>query len=181
VTDLVAFFIIVTCAATIFANGLTVENAKDAALALVPLAGQYSGWLFAFGLFNASVFAASILPLATAYTVCEGMGWDSGIDKKFRDAPQFYTLYTLIIVIGAAVILLPGAPLITVMLLSQILNGMLLPVILVFMLLLINNKKLMGKYVNGRVYNYLAWGTTIAMTLLTVVLVITSIFPGLMK
>jgi NRAMP (natural resistance-associated macrophage protein)-like metal ion transporter len=180
VTDLVAFFIIVTCAATIFANGLSVENAKDAALALVPLAGQYSGWLFAFGLFNASVFAASILPLATAYTVCEGMGWDMGIDKKFRDAPQFYTLYTLLIVLGAAIILIPGAPLISIMVVSQILNGMLLPVILVFMLLLINNRKLMGKYVNGRVYNYLAWGTTIAMTVLTVVLVVTSIFPGLL-
>jgi Mn2+/Fe2+ NRAMP family transporter len=181
VTDLVAFFIIVTCAATIFANGLSVENAQDAALALVPLAGQYSGWLFAFGLFNASVFAASILPLATAYTVCEGMGWDSGIDKTFRDAPQFYTLYTLLIVLGAAIILIPGAPLISIMVMSQVLNGMLLPVILIFMLLLINNKKLMGKYVNSRVYNYLAWGTTIAMTLLTVVLIVTSIFPGLLK
>jgi Mn2+/Fe2+ NRAMP family transporter len=181
VTDLVAFFIIMTCAVTIFPAGIRVETAAEAALALVPLAGQYSGWLFAFGLFNASVFAASILPLATAYTVCEGMGWDTGIDKKFRDAPQFYTLYTLIIIVGAAIILVPGAPLITIMLLSQVLNGMLLPVILVFMLLLINNKKLMGKHVNGRIYNYLAWGTTIAMTVLTVVLVITSIFPGLLK
>ncbi len=150
VTALVAFFIIVTCAATIFEKGVAVETAAEAALALVPLAGHYSGWLFAFGLFNASVFAASILPLATAYTVCEGMGWDSGIDKKFRDAPQFYTLYTLLIVLGAAIILLPGAPLITIMVLSQVLNGMLLPVILVFMLFWINNKKLMGKYVNGR-------------------------------
>jgi Mn2+/Fe2+ NRAMP family transporter len=181
VTDLVAFFIIMTCAVTIFPAGISVDTAAQAALALVPLAGQYSGWLFAFGLFNASVFAASILPLATAYTVCEGMGWDTGIDKKFRDAPQFYTLYTLIIIVGAAIILVPGAPLITIMLLSQVLNGMLLPVILVFMLLLINNKKLMGKHVNGRIYNYLAWGTTIAMTVLTVVLVITSIFPGLLK
>jgi NRAMP (natural resistance-associated macrophage protein)-like metal ion transporter len=180
VTDLVAFFIIITCAATLFANGITIESAKDAALALVPLAGQYSGWLFAFGLFNASVFAASILPLATAYTVCEGMGWDSGIDKKFRDAPQFYTLYTLLIVVGAAFIMLPGAPLISIMLLSQVLNGMLLPFVLVFMLLLINNNKLMGKHVNGPVFNYLAWGTTIAMTLLTIVLVITSIIPGLL-
>ncbi len=180
VTDLVAFFIIMTCAVTIFPAGISVDTAAEAALALVPLAGQYSGWLFAFGLFNASVFAASILPLATAYTVCEGMGWDTGIDKKFRDAPQFYTLYTLIIVIGAAIILIPGAPLITIMLLSQVLNGMLLPVILVFMLLLINNKKLMGKYTNGKIYNYLAWGTTIAMTALTIALIVTSIFPGLL-
>ncbi len=181
VTDLVAFFIIMTCAVTIFPAGIRVDTAAEAALALVPLAGQYSGWLFAFGLFNASVFAASILPLATAYTVCEGMGWDTGIDKKFRDAPQFYTLYTLIIVIGAAIILIPGAPLITIMLLSQVLNGMLLPVILVFMLLLINNKKLMGKYVNGKIYNYLAWGTTIAMTVLTLALIVTSLFPWLLK
>jgi NRAMP (natural resistance-associated macrophage protein)-like metal ion transporter len=181
VTDLVAFFIIVTCAATLFANNITVDTAADAAKALAPLAGQYCSYLFGFGLFNASVFAACILPLATAYTVCEGMGWDMGIDKKFRDAPQFYTLYTLIIIIGAAIILLPGAPLITIMLVSQILNGMLLPVILIFMLVLINKKKLMGNHVNGRVYNYLAWGTTIAMTLLTLVLIVTSIFPGLLK
>ena len=179
VTALVAFFIILTCAATIFEKGVEVQTAAEAALALVPLAGQYSGWLFAFGLFNASVFAASILPLATAYTVCEGMGWDTGIDKKFRDAPQFYTLYTLLIVLGAAIILVPGAPLITIMVLSQVLNGMLLPVVLVFMLLLINNRKLMGKYVNGRLYNYFAWGTTIVMTVLTIALVITSIIPGL--
>ncbi len=181
VTDLVAFFIIVTCAAVLFAHQITVETAKEAALALGPLAGQYSGWLFAFGLFNASVFAASILPLATAYTVCEGMGWDTGIDKKFRDAPQFYALYTLLIVVGAAIILIPGAPLITVMVLSQVLNGMLLPIVLVFMLVLINNKKLMGAHVNGRVFNYLAWGTTIAMTLLTIALIVTSLLPGLLK
>ncbi len=179
VTALVAFFIILTCAATIFEKGLEVKTAAEAALALVPLAGQYSGWLFAFGLFNASVFAASILPLSTAYTVCEGMGWDSGIDKTFRDAPQFYALYTLLIVFGAAFILIPGAPLITIMVLSQVLNGMLLPFILAFMLLLVNNKKLMGRYTNGRIYNYFSWGLTIAMTLLTIVLVITSIFPGL--
>ena len=179
VTDLVAFFIIVTCAATLFASGISVESARDAAFALFPLAGDYSAWLFAFGLFNASIFAASILPLATAYTVCEGLGWDSGIDKKFRDAPQFYTLYTLLIVVGAAIILIPGAPLITIMLLSQVLNGVLLPFILVFMLLLINNRKLMGKHTNGKVYNYLAWGLTVIMTLLTVAMVVTSVFPGI--
>lgn len=177
VTDFVAFFIIMTCAATIYAQNIQVETAKDAALALFPLAGQYSAWLFAFGLFNASVFAASILPLATAYTVCEGMGWDSGIDKKFRDAPQFYTLYTLLIVIGAAIILLPGAPLIQIMVVSQVLNGMLLPVVLVFMLLLINNKKLMGSHVNGKLYNYLSWGLTIIMTILSISLIVITIIP----
>ncbi|CAJ35131.1 Nramp family divalent metal transporter [Methanocella arvoryzae] len=179
VTDIVAFFIIVTCAATIYPSGISVESAAEAALALVPLAGQYSSWLFAFGLFNASILAASILPLATAYTICEGMGWDSGIDKKFKDAPQFYTLYTMLIVIGAAIILIPGIPLIEIMVMSQVLNGILLPVILVFMLLLINNKKLMGSYTNGKIYNYISWGLTIAMTLLTLAMIATSIFPGL--
>jgi NRAMP (natural resistance-associated macrophage protein)-like metal ion transporter len=180
VTDIVAFFIIMTCAATLYVNGITVETAKDAALALFPLAGQYSGWLFAFGLFNASIFAASILPLATAYTVCEGIGWDSGVDKKFRDAPHFYVLYTSLIVIGAIIILIPGAPLITIMLLSQVLNGMLLPFVLVFMLILINNKKLMGEHTNGKWFNLVAWGTTIVMVILTIVLIITSIFPNLL-
>lgn len=171
VTDLVVFFIILTCAATIFASGRTVETAQDAALALIPLAGQYAGWLFAFGLFNASVFAASIIPLSTAYLICEGMGWDSGLDKKFKDAPQFYALYTMLIVIGALIILLPGAPLISIMLISQVLNGMLLPFVLVFMLLLINNKKLMGRYTNGRTFNAVAWGMTIIISILAVVMV----------
>ena len=181
VTDIVAFFIIVTCAATIYPSGISVESAAEAALALVPLAGQYSGWLFAFGLFNASILAASILPLATAYTICEGMGWDSGIDKKFKDAPHFYTLYTMLIVIGAAIILIPGIPLIEIMVMSQVLNGILLPVILVFMLLLINNKKLMGSYTNGKIYNYISWGLTIAMTLLTLAMIVTGIFPDLFR
>lgn len=175
VTDLVAFFIIMTCAATIFSNGITVETAKDAALALFPLAGDYCASLFAFGLFNASIFAASILPLATAYCVCEGMGWDSGIDKKFRDAPQFYTLYTLLIAVGALIILIPDAPLITIMLLSQVINGVLLPFVLIFMLLLINNRKLMGEYTNGKVFNWMAWGTAIVMIILTLLLVVTQI------
>lgn len=181
VTSIVAFFIIMTCAATLYVNGITIDTAADAARALAPLAGQYASWLFAFGLFSASMFAASILPLATAYTVCEGIGWDSGIDKKFKDAPHFYVLYTSLIVLGALVILIPGAPLIAIMYLSQVLNGMLLPFILVFMLLLINNKKLMGEYTNSRLSNWLAWGTTIIVSLLTLLLVVTTIFPGLLK
>jgi NRAMP (natural resistance-associated macrophage protein)-like metal ion transporter len=181
VTAIVAFFIIMTCAATLYVNGITIETAADAARALAPLAGKYASWLFAFGLFNASVFAASILPLATAYTVCEGIGWDSGVDKKFRDAPHFYVLYTSLIVLGALAILIPGAPLIGIMLISQVLNGMLLPFVLVFMLLLINNKKIMGEYTNSRLFNVLAWGTTIIMSVLTVLLVVTSIVPGLFK
>jgi NRAMP (natural resistance-associated macrophage protein)-like metal ion transporter len=181
VTSIVAFFIIMTCAATMYLQGIPIETAADAARALAPLAGKYASWLFAFGLFNASVFAASILPLATAYTVCEGIGWESGIDKKFGDAPQFYVLYTSLIVLGALAILVPGAPLIGIMLLSQVLNGMLLPFVLVFMLLLINNKKLLGEYTNSRLFNVLAWGTTVIMSILTVLLVVTSIIPGLIK
>lgn len=181
VTSIVAFFIIMTCAATLNVKGIVVETAADAARALAPLAGQYASWLFAFGLFNASVFAASILPLATAYTVCEGIGWDSGVDKKFKDAPHFYVLYTSLIVLGALAILIPGAPLINIMLISQVLNGILLPFILVFMLILINDKKLMGEHTNSRLFNVLAWGTTIIMSLLTILLVMTSVIPGLYK
>jgi Mn2+/Fe2+ NRAMP family transporter len=181
VTSIVAFFIIMTCAATLNVSGITVETAADAARALAPLAGQYASWLFAFGLFSASMFAASILPLATAYTVCEGIGWDSGVDKKFSDAPHFYVLYTSLIVLGALVILMPGAPLIAIMYLSQVLNGMLLPFILVFMLILVNDKKLMGEHTNSRLFNWLAWGTTIIMSLLTLLLVVTTVFPGLFK
>ncbi len=179
VTSTVAFFIIMTCAATLNVNGIVVETAADAARALAPLAGQYASWLFAFGLFSASMFAASILPLATAYTVCEGIGWDSGIDKKFTDAPHFYVLYTSLIVLGALFILVPGAPLIAIMYLSQVLNGMLLPFVLVLMLILVNDRKLMGEHTNSRLLNVLAWGTTAIMSLLTLLLVVTTIFPGL--
>ncbi len=181
VTSIVAFFIIMTCAATLYVSGITVETAADAARALAPLAGQYASWLFAFGLFSASMFAASILPLATAYTVCEGIGWDSGVDKKFGDAPHFYVLYTSLIALGALAILIPGAPLIAIMYLSQVLNGMLLPFILVFMLILVNDKRLMGEHTNSRLFNILAWGTTIIVSLLALLLVVTTIFPGLFK
>jgi len=178
ITDVVSYFIIFTCAATIFAHGIRIETAKDAALALFPLAGSYSAWLFAFGLLNASLFAASVLPLSTAYFLCEGMGWDSGLNKRFWDAPQFYLLYTLLIAIGAAIILLPDAPLLTIMVLSQVINGSLLPLVLVFMLLLINSKKLMGDYTNGRAFNAVAWATTIIMSILTLLLVATALVSG---
>ncbi len=171
ITDVVAFFIIVACAATIFKVGLRVETAKDAAIALRPLAGRYASVLFAFGLLNASIFSAAILPLATSYYVCEGFGWESGIDKKYGEAKQFYWLYSGIIVIGAGVVLIPKLPLITIMLVSQIANGVLLPFILVFMLLLINKKKLMGDFRNGPVFNWIAWTTTGVMIVLTLWLV----------
>lgn len=179
VTDVVALAIIVACGATLFANGIHVEDAKDAAVALAPLAGKYASWLFAFGLANASLFAASILPLATAYSVCEGMGWESGIDKDFRTAPQFFWLYTGLIVLGAGTILYPGAPLILVMYLSQVVNGMLLPFVLIFMLRLINDRELMGEHVNSRAFNGIAWTTTAVMIFLTGLLVLVTLFPGL--
>lgn len=171
VTDVVAFAIVVACAATLHPAGVTVETAGQAAMALEPLAGRYASWLFAFGLFNASFFAAAILPLSTAYYVCEAFGWESGVDRKYGEAKQFYWLYTSILVIGALVVLSPRLPLVPIMLVSQIVNGMLLPFILVFMLVLINRKKLMGGWVNGPWFNAVAWGLTAVMIGLTVYLV----------
>jgi Mn2+/Fe2+ NRAMP family transporter len=175
-TDAIAFFIIVACAATMHLNGIRITDAKDAAIALAPLAGKHASVLFAIGLANASLFAASILPLATAYYVCEGMGWESGIDKDFRTAPQFMWLYTGIIVIGALIILIPKAPLITIMLISQVVNGIMLPFVLIFMLLLINNKDLMGEFTNSRAFDIIAWATVVIMIVLTLVLVVTSMY-----
>lgn len=157
VVTIVAGFIILTCAATLFKAGVRVETAKDAAEALRPLAGRYCSALFAFGLLNASLFAASILPLSTAFLVCEGMGWESGVNKRFSEAPQFYWLYTLLIFLGAAIVLLPGIPLFPVMYISQIINGLVLPVILIIMILLVNNKKLMGEHANRKGYNVVCW------------------------
>jgi Mn2+/Fe2+ NRAMP family transporter len=179
ITDVVALFIIVACGATLFKQGIHIEDAKDAALALAPLAGKYASTLFAIGLANASLFAASILPLATAYYVCEGMGWESGIDKDFRTAPQFFWLYTGLIVLGALLVLIPNAPLVLIMFLSQVANGILLPFVLVYMLKLINDRDLMGEYVNSKAFNGVAWTTTIVMIVLTVLLAIVTVFPGL--
>jgi len=176
--NLVALFIIVSCAATLHVHGIKIESAKDAALALAPLAGKWASWLFALGLLNASLFSASILPLATAYVICEAFGIEAGVDKSWREAPVFYWLYTLIIIIGAGVILIPDMPLILVMFWSQVVNGVLLPFVLIFMLLLINNSDLMGKYVNTRTYNIISWVTVAVMIALTLMMVVTSIFPG---
>jgi NRAMP (natural resistance-associated macrophage protein)-like metal ion transporter len=169
-TDVVAWFIIVACAATLYVHGFhNIDTAKDAAEALHPLAGDYAYILFALGLFNASLFAASILPLSTAYTVCEGLGFESGVGKKFSEAPVFYWLYTVLIVTGGGVILIPNLPLIRISIWSQVINGVAVPPLLVFMLLLVNNKGLMGEYVNTRLFNVIAWATTIIMTVLNVV------------
>jgi len=168
-TDIVAWFIIVACAATLYAHGMhNISDAADAAQALHPLAGDYAYILFAMGLFNASLFAASILPLSTAYTVCEGLGFESGVGKAFSEAPVFYWLYTVLIVAGAGVILYPNLPLVKISILSQVVNGIAVPPDLIFMLLLVNRKELMGEYVNSRLYNVIAWGTAVIMIALSI-------------
>jgi NRAMP (natural resistance-associated macrophage protein)-like metal ion transporter len=172
---LVAAFIVVACAATLHVEGITsIDDAAQAARALAPLAGKYASLLFAVGLANASLFAACILPLATAYSVCEGLGLEAGINRKFGEAPEFYWLYTLIIVVSAGAMLVPGVPLIRIILLSQVMNGVLLPVVLVFMILLVNKRELMGEFVNGRAWNVVAWVTTVALILLTIMMVVTA-------
>ncbi|MGB8772037.1 MAG: divalent metal cation transporter [Candidatus Korobacteraceae bacterium] len=168
-TDLVAWFIVVACAATLYVHGIRqIRDGADAAQALRPLAGEYAYILFAAGLFNASLFAASILPISTAYTVCEGLGFESGVGHKFSEAKVFYWLYTLLLIAGGGVILLPNVPLIKITILSQVVNGIVLPFVLIFMLLLINKSDLMGKYVNGTWFNLIAWATTIIMIGLTI-------------
>ncbi len=167
----IAFFIIVACARAIWAvEPREIKDASDAALALKPF-GQYAYLLFSAGLFNASLFAASILPLSTAYSVCEGLGFEAGVNKRFREAPIFYWLYTLLIVIGAGVVLIPDFPLIQMILWSQVLNGVLLPFVLIFMIVLVNKTDLMGKWTNSRSYNFIAWVSVAVMIGLTLALV----------
>ncbi len=171
-TDIVAWFIVVACAATLFVHGIhEIPDASVAAQAMKPLAGDYAFILFAVGLFNASLFAASILPLSTAYTVCEGLGFESGLDKSWNEAPFFYWFYTLLIGLGAAVVLIPHFPMQAFAIMSQVLNGVLLPVVLIFMLKLINKHELMGKYVNSLLFNIVAWITAGIVIVLTMVYV----------
>lgn len=174
--NIVAFFIIMLCALTIFQAGIKIETAKEAALALAPLAGKHCTWLFAFGLLNASLFAASILPLSTSYTICEAFGWEASLNRKFMEAPQFYGLYSLMIILGAGVILFPEIPLIPIMYYSQVINGLLLPFILITMLILINDRKVMGNYTNGPVFNLVALITVVVMIILSAFLVVFSLF-----
>ncbi|MDE1156424.1 MAG: Nramp family divalent metal transporter [Acidobacteriaceae bacterium] len=165
----VAAFIVIACAATLFSAGHhDIVDAASAAQSLRPLGGEYAFILFAFGLLNASIFAASILPLSTAYTVCEALGFESGLSKKFREAPMFYWLYTGLLIVGALLILLPGIPLVKIAVMSQVLNGILLPFVLVFMLVLVNKRSLMGKKTNSRLYNGVAWTLTAMAIVLTV-------------
>jgi Mn2+/Fe2+ NRAMP family transporter len=179
VAVIVAFFIVVACAATLHKTGMTrILSGADAAEALAPLAGAAAKYLFAFGLAVASLFAACILPLSTAYSVCEGLGLEAGVNRRFMEAPEFYWLYTAIVVLSAGMILMPGVPLLKIILASQILNGLLLPVILVFMALLIRRRELMGEHVNGPVYNVVTWGTTAILVGLALAMVATSFLPG---
>jgi NRAMP (natural resistance-associated macrophage protein)-like metal ion transporter len=174
-TVVVAFFIIVACAATLHVNGIKINEAADAAMALQPLAGALAGQLFAFGLFVASIFSAAILPLATAFYVCEAFGFEAGIDKKFSEAPQFYFLFTVIILIGAGIILIPGAPLIAITIWTQVINAILLPVVLICMMVIINNKEIMEDYTNNRLQNIIGWATTAILIVLSAFLLFSGI------
>ncbi|MBE3088222.1 MAG: divalent metal cation transporter, partial [Chloroflexi bacterium] len=172
-TIVVAFFIVVACGATLYPNGVVIEQAKDAAMALKPFAGAFASVLFALGLFVASLFSATILPIATAFYICEAFGFEAWVNKRWREAPEFYLLFTAIMIIGTAIILLPNAPLITITLWTQILNGILLPLVLIYMLRLINNRQIMGKHVNTRLQNWVTYATVfllVGMTGLIVVL-----------
>ncbi len=184
--DFIAYFIIIASAATIFVfnqqhpgHGIQINSAGDVAVALSPLAGKYAALLFSLGLLNAAIFTASVLPLSTAYYVCEAFGFEAGVENRFRDAKFFYLFYLALIVAGAGFVLIPNAPLLGVIFYSQVLNGILLAPILIFMLILVNNRRLMGEHVNGLVYNVLAWATVVIVGVLTLVSVVETAFPQL--
>ena len=179
VTDGIDFFIVIACAATLYKHGILVNTAQDAARALEPLAGRAAELLFGFGLLNVSILAAAILPLATAYAICEAFGFESGLDQKFSDAPIFNGLLTFFVFVPAAVAVIPHLPLVKVMLLSQDVNGILLPIILIYVLKIINDRSVMGDHVNGPVYNTVAWAFSAALIALTVVLVASTLPLGL--
>jgi Mn2+/Fe2+ NRAMP family transporter len=176
ITVVVAFFIIVACAATLHVNGIEISEAKDAAIALRPLAGKAASVIFAAGLLVASIFSATILPLATAFYVCEAFGFEAGIDKSWKDAPQFYWLFTIIIIVSVAIILLPEAPLIEITIWSQVINGILLPVVLVSMLLIVNKKDVMGPYVNRPFGNAVGWTTAAILVAINALFLGMSVF-----
>lgn len=178
VVNVVAACIMVVCALTLHKAGLRIETAADAARALTPFAGQASSFLFAFGLWNASLFAASILPLSTSYTICEALGWESGVEKDFETAPQFYVLYSAIIGIGAVTILLPGISFIGIMFWSQVINGLLLPVIVVMILLLVNDRQIMAEYTNSGLYNIVCWVSVIVLTGVSIAYVVSLFLVG---
>jgi NRAMP (natural resistance-associated macrophage protein)-like metal ion transporter len=176
-TEVIAFFIIVTCATTLFAHNIRVHEAHDAALALKPFAGEYASLIFAVSLANASLLGAIIVPLATSYFICEALGWELGLNKTFKEAPQFMGIYTFMIFLAALLILIPGAPLVFLMVLSSVLNGLLLPFVLFYALSLVNDKRIMGEYVNQKSHNIIAWSTIITLTVLTIIFVLSLLFP----
>jgi NRAMP (natural resistance-associated macrophage protein)-like metal ion transporter len=180
-TVVVAFFIIVACASTLHVNNVVINEAKDAAMALKPLGGAMASEIFAFGLFIASVFSATILPLSTAFFICEAFGFEAGIDKKLNEAPEFFGLFTFILVTGLIIILIPNAPLIAITIWSQVLNGALLPPVLIAMIIMVNKKELMGEYVNNKFQNTVGWITIIVLILLTTFLLGQTIIQNLLK
>jgi NRAMP (natural resistance-associated macrophage protein)-like metal ion transporter len=168
--NIVACFIIITTATVLFPKNIHVDSAKEAALALAPLAGNYATLLFAIGLLSASILSAAVLPLTASYAICEAFGFEAGIDRSWAEAPVFNVLYTVVIFTAAAVILLPNASLITIMLVSQVVNGMMLPFLLIFMMIIVNDRGIMGENTNGFVYNGLAWATIVVVIGLTAIL-----------
>ena len=174
-TDFIAMFIIVACAATLYTHSIKIDSAEAAAMALAPLAGSWASSLFAIGLLNASIFAAAILPIGTAFFVCEAFGLEAGIDKSWEEAPVFYWLFTVLVILGAGFVLIPNASLVKIMLWPQVINGGLLPFVLIFMVKLINNKDLMGEYTNNWGYNFLTWTTIIIIIVITLLMLATSI------
>lgn len=179
-TWLIAFFVIVATAAVLYTNHIEIETVKDAAVALEPLAGKYASVLFSFGLLGASMLAAFVLPLSSAYAVCEAFGFESGVSKKPKEAPVFFGVYTVIILLGAGIALWPNISLTNVMLASQVVNGVLLPPILIFMVLIANNQSIMGKYKNSAWYNVVAWLFTGLLIVLTLMLLLSSVAPAIM-
>lgn len=178
ITDFVAFFIVVSTGATLFVHHIQINQASDAAAALGPLAGNYAKILFGIGLLNASLMAASVLPLSTAYSIAEAFGWERGVGRTWKEAPQFLTLYTFIIVVGAGITLfVPPNRLVFVLNLPNVVGGMLLPLILILMIILCNDRRLLGRYVNGPIFNIVAWFTTIVMSILTLLIIVSTIFP----
>jgi NRAMP (natural resistance-associated macrophage protein)-like metal ion transporter len=171
VTDIISFFIIITCATLLFPAGMRIQEASEAAVALKPLAGNYASLIFAVSLANASFLGAIIVPLATAYYTCEAMGWETGIGRTFKDAPEFILIYTALIILSVLIILIPGSPLVSLMVLASFLNGLLLPFVLIFALALVNDRRIMGEYVNSRVFNIIAWLTVVALIVLTIALI----------
>jgi Mn2+/Fe2+ NRAMP family transporter len=173
---LIVFFIVVSTAATLHKTGIQISSAADAARALRPLAGQYAETLFGLGLFGASMLAAGVLPLATAYSISEALGFEKGVSRKFREAPIFLGTFTFLIAVGAAIAVVPNLPLISVLLVTQVINGLLLPFVLFAVLLLVNDRELMGRHVNGPIYNVAAWLTAIVVTILSLLYILISLF-----